>query len=384
MRGLRRILWICAAGAALAACGGSGGGSSGSGGAPAEPPVARRVVALLPMTGEKADRGAALEAGLEEMFAAPSLAGITLEVLDTGGDRNVARDLYYGRPTTETEEGVEGCAADADVLAVVVSTSGDAAAVTSGEVDDPPLVIACTATATSLADEEDLLLLAPTNEAQMEALYDLLATRVEASGAMLTYAVVREESPGSMVYAFDLFSEITKRASVVEQELQSRNGLDATSGAPIPYAQLVGSFSFDGGNADGLAAALTALAPDTVIYVGYPDLFRRLWTAYPAGRWIATDGVYDPSVLTLDADLTVLALGQPDPADYYRDYGRDAGGFLGAVFGVVGRDAARAAVREAARGVTYDGLTGTKGFGVATPGVYQPLRAAGGAWSASD
>lgn len=291
------------------------------------------------------------------------------------------KKVFYGVRQTDDETGKRGYIDDPNVLAIVTRNTGNSLAVTSQLRDDRPLVVACTATTTLLNQRQGLLLMAPSNYVQADKMYQQLSKDSANDDRMYKYAVILNDDPGILVYGVDLYNQLLRNIFSVEAEIQVKGGLD-NDGNIQPFAQMVGTFTFDGteAQADKIASVMNELAPDAAIYIGFGSNFKKLYDKIPNLKWIVGDGSYKYEDFK-GGDVRQLIFGGGDSQNIYQNIGNDVGGFLAKVIDTLGDSSLeRATVLEEAKKITYQGLTGTKGFGVEENGSYEILKIGNDGW----
>lgn len=331
--------------------------------------IDNKIVAFLPND----DSGRRLQSGLQEALAGSTELRLETLFVDPNDNAGLS-DLFFGNDKTP------GYVGDPNVLALVTSTTAQTLALTySRETDNPPLVISCTGTSTQLEVADNMLRVAPDNIAQGKLLAEALKDYALLKQQHIKYAVLLNIAPATTIDSFDLYDQTLRRELEQFTALAQSGGLDANSQAVL-YAQLVGSFSYDGGSAgmDAALAAIDKVRPDVVLHIGRGGDLPALINKRPGFFWIGSDSSYAYETYQGKNAAVISMSGRLE------DYGYDAGAFIKTVMGALSKDSSmsRQGLLAAARelGITYTGRTGTKGFGVTTPAAFDLLLPSAGGW----
>jgi hypothetical protein len=341
----------------------------------------KKIVVLLPTTDD-----VALQEGIKKAFADKGTEQrVRLEIVDSWRENDELKKMFYGVRQTDEEAGRRGYIDDPNVLAIVTRNTGNALAVTSQLRDDRPLVVSCTATTTLLKNRRGLLLMAPSNSVQADRMYQHLSLEAANDERMFKYAVILGNDPGIVIYSVDLYNELLRNIFLVETTIQVKGRVD-NDGNVQPFAQMVGTFTFDGteAQAEKIASVMEALAPDAAIYVGSSSSFKTLYDKNPNLKWVVSDGSYKYEDFK-DGEIRRLNFGSGDSQNLYQNLGYDVGGFLAEVIDTLGDSRLeRSTLLEKAKEITYEGKTGTKGFAVEKNGWYEILKAGDEGWEKID
>jgi hypothetical protein len=337
----------------------------------------KRIIVLLPTTAD-----AALEEGIKKAFADKGTEQrVRLEIVNSWSNNEQLKKMFYGVRQTDEESGIRGYIDDPNVLAIVTGNMENTLAVTSQLRDDSPLIVACTATSTLVQGRQGLLLMAPSNFVQGDMMHQQLSIDAENDDRMYKYAVILGNEPSTVISSVDLYSHLLRNIFLVEAVVQIKGGLD-NDGKVQPFAQTVGTFTFDGteAQAEKIAGVMDQLAPDAAIYVGASSSFKTLYDKSPNLKWLVSDGSYKYEDFK-GGDVRRLTFGGGNSQDIYQNLGYDVGGFLAEVIDKLGdSELERTTLLEDAEDITYEGLTGTKGFGVEENGWYEILKIGDDGW----
>ena len=310
------------------------------------------------------------KAGLEEAFK--EIQAAELEVIIVKDSKEI-KDLFFGTQGTESQPAQRGYVDDPNVLAIVTESTDYVLSLTSAIVENPPLIIACTATSTLLDAKSNVLKLPANNGGQVEFVYDKLGEFVKTSKKMIKYGIVLTNRSSDTLYAYDLYTQFLAQSFPVETDLQETEGLEA--GVVKDFAQLVGTLTLDDcdeesiatnpnscdANVKSIATKLSILGAEVAFFAGSPSELKKLSTEHPNIPWVAFDNNYTYADFKGN-NVIVLTLGGGD-----ENYGYDAGGFLKAVLDPLdARLIDRSEILERAKDTSYVGRTGIITFSGST------------------
>ena len=218
---------------------------------------------------------------------------------------------------------------DPEVLAILCTKSTDCGRALKEDVAKDILVIALTATASELAQGQNILRLAPSNALQAQALHDLLKKDIGSEGS---FAVVYEPN----LYGLDLYKNFMARYQL--ERLYALSPPTLVGAFPI-HTHLALQDSQKGLNASQVIEALASERLDGIVYMGYPEAFSDLTESSGnremASHWYSGDGIEPFDLVEKGFDnLKIMALyfvetEASSEATYY--YAYDAGKFMTAI-----------------------------------------------------
>lgn len=304
-----------------------------------------------------------LLAGLNEAFEGVTEARLEPMVIDSANTRS---DLFFGNEDAYVATPSRGYIDDPNVVAVVTTTTDSTLELTKRNHENPPLIIAMTATTTLLNTLDNVITIAPQNDVQGDTLFGEFL--VASNEKMLCYAVLVNTQASHDLYSHDLYLQLLESSLPFETPIQDSNGLTLDTKEVVPFPQLCGTLMFDGNpdNVPHILQQLDTLNAEAVLYVGATQHLKTFYDQRPDLMWFASDGDYKYEDFK-GGDVTILTFG----GDIY-DYGYDTGGFLKETFASLSSKLLnRSDILKAAKEIYYEGRTGNKSFfDVDNPGWY--------------
>ncbi len=322
-----------------------------------------KIILLLPLSGSNSEKGNKIKEGVSKVLST-NTSSLKLLVEDMESNQNILVDKF------------KTAWQDPDVIAVVCQTSDAAFAITANPEMQDLLVVAVTASSTMLEGIKNLVLMAPSNRLQSDALFTAMNKQ-----KVKHFAVVFETN----VYSMDLVSHLYANTFAA-------NHVKLEQTPP----KLLASFPVN--NTDLPINSLVSLREqeklDTIVYLGFQNDFFNLVT-----RSLKNDIMKDISWFGGDALVTGELLKRLNNAlpdlppihamglgtsgnDLWEDFGTDTGNFLlGAIEAIRAekQEVNRANVLKKAKSMQYEGMTGVKGSQDES-GWYDIYRPVNGKW----